>query len=202
MVTLATAIDTSSASTAIIVPHDHQPLTITYQTLAKDVTKLQQKLASLGLTAKSAVSIALPNSYEFVVAFLAVTWQRAIAAPLNPAYKQREFEFYIQDIGSSLLIAPRGSYDENYPAISAARKYGVAIAECSWDDGEVRLDVKSFGEIGARPQVEESILRAEPDDVALVLHTSGTTGKPKAVSVDRVEMQCPCRYADMSARYP
>ena len=184
MATLATAISKNSASTAIVIPHDYQPWTITYQTLAKDVTELQQKLAGLGLTAKSAVSIALPNSYEFVVAFLAVTRQRGIAAPLNPAYKQREFEFYIQDVSSSLVIVPRGSYDENYPAVCAAKKHGVAIVECFWSDGDVRLDVKSFGKIDTRVKAKESTLQPEPDDIALVLHTSGTTGKPKAVSAD------------------
>lgn len=182
MATLATAIKKSSTSTAIIVPHDHQPVTITYQTLAKDATRLQQKLAGLGITSKSAVSIVLPNSYEFVVAFLAVAWQRAIAAPLNPAYQQREFEFYIQDVNSSLVIVPSDSHDKNFPAICAAKKHGVPIAECFWKDGEIKLDVKSFGKTNTRVKVKGSILQAEPDDIALVLHTSGTTGRPKAVS--------------------
>ena len=181
MATLAETINSDLSSTAIIIPQKEQPLMIQYQKLVKDIKLLQEKLASIGITAKSAVSIALPNSYEFVVAFLAVTWQRAIAAPLNSAYQQREFEFYIEDIGASLVIVPGGSCAELGPAIRAARKQNVAIAECFWSDGSVELSVKEIGKMGARRREKESVLQAEADDVALVLHTSGTTGRPKAV---------------------
>ena len=116
-----------------------------------------------------------------------MTWQRATAAPLNAAYQQREFEFYIEDIGSSLLIVPGGAYVENGPAILAARKQNVAIAECLWRDGVVRLDVKEMGGLGARRQGNGVVLQAKADDVALVLHTSGTTGRPKAVGYMRFE---------------
>ena len=66
------------ASTAIIVPGP-PTLTISYTKLHNDVQVFQQKLASLGVSPQAAVSIALPNSYPFIVAFLAASWQRAIA---------------------------------------------------------------------------------------------------------------------------
>ena len=75
-----------SASTAIIVPGP-PTLTISYTKLRNDVQVFQQKLASLGVSPRAAVSIALPNSYPFTVAFLAASWQRAIAAPLMIAGK-------------------------------------------------------------------------------------------------------------------
>lgn len=89
--TLGNTFSKSSDATAIIVP-SRPALVVSYQKLALDVEAFQLKLAQLGIGPQAAVSIALPNSYEFIVAFIAASWQRAIAAPLNPAYKQSEFE--------------------------------------------------------------------------------------------------------------
>ncbi|KAI5284896.1 hypothetical protein KEM52_002689, partial [Ascosphaera acerosa] len=183
--TLSTAFSHDSPAPAVIVPaHDGHPtaFTASYAKLAADVAALQRELAQLGIGAGRAVSIALPNSYEFIVAFLAAAWQRGIAAPLNPAYKQDEFEFYIDDLSSALAVVPRGAVAADAPAVRAARRFGAAVAECYFDQaaGAVRLDVRERGKL-AGESVAVPVQTARPDDVALVLHTSGTTGRPKAV---------------------
>ncbi|KAI9752615.1 MAG: hypothetical protein M4579_005563 [Chaenotheca gracillima] len=181
MATLANSFGRESDSTAVIVPSESNALNVSYRQLAAQVLSFQKKLAALGVTPQSAVSIAIPNSFEFIVAFLASSWQRAIAAPLNSAYKQEEFEFYIDDLSSALALVPRGSFQQDGPAVRAARKYKAAIAECYWDGarGEVVLDVKDGGKL--KGNGNKPMETAQPDDVALVLHTSGTTGRPKAV---------------------
>ncbi len=179
MATLSTTLATTGSTTAIIVPSKSNPLTISYQQLTSHVLTFQKKLAHLGITPQAAVSIALPNSYEFIVAFLAASWQRAIAAPLNPAYKQDEFEFYIDDLSSAVALVPRDSFQQDGPAVRAAQKYQAAIAECYWNGSEVVLDVKDRGKLSGKG--DQVVQDAQPDDVALVLHTSGTTGRPKAV---------------------
>jgi acyl-CoA synthetase (AMP-forming)/AMP-acid ligase II len=97
---------------------------------------------------------------------------------LNPAYKQSEFEFYIDDLSSAIALVPKGAFAQDAAAVRAARKYNAAIAECYYNGTEVVLDVKEPGKLGGKSAPLES---AQPDDVALVLHTSGTTGRPKAV---------------------
>lgn len=179
MSTLATSFQLDGQSTAIIVPGKPKALTVSYQQLTSQVYLFQKKLAKLGITPQAAVSIALPNSYEFIVAFIAASWQRAIAAPLNPAYKQDEFEFYIDDLSSAVTLVPQGSFQLDGPAVRAARKYKAAIAECYWNGEEVVLDVKDQGKLAGKGN--QKVEKAQPDDVALVLHTSGTTGRPKAV---------------------
>lgn len=179
MATLANSFAQDGAATAIIIPQKPSPLTISYQQLNAEVASFQKKLAKLGIRPGDAVSIALPNSYEFIVSFLAATWQRAIAAPLNPAYKQEEFEFYIDDLSSALTVVPRGFFEKDGPAVRGARKYKAAIAECYWDGKEIVLDVKELGKLAGKGN--QKVETAQPDDIALVLHTSGTTGRPKAV---------------------
>ena len=179
--TLSNSFSQWGEATAIIIPSKPKALTVSYKDLSAEVATFQRKLAHLGVTPQSAVSIALPNTYEFIIAFLASSWQRAIAAPLNSAYRQDEFEFYIDDLKSALALVPKGSFQKNNAAVRAARKYKAAIAECYWDAerGEVVLDVKDEGKLKGKGN--QKIERAQPDDIALVLHTSGTTGRPKAV---------------------
>jgi acyl-CoA synthetase (AMP-forming)/AMP-acid ligase II len=177
--TLSNSFSEGDNSTAIIIPSKSQPLTVSYRELSAEVLSFQKKLAKLGVTPQSAVSIALPNTYEFIVAFLAAAWQRAIAAPLNSAYKQEEFEFYIDDLKSAVALVPKGSFAKDGAAVRAARKYQAAIAECYWNGREVVLDVKDEGKLKGKGY--QKVEKAQPDDIALVLHTSGTTGRPKAV---------------------
>ena len=179
MATLSSTFPSTGQTPAIIVPGKPDALSISYHQLDSHVSSFQKKLAHLGIAPQNAVSIALPNSYEFIVAFLAASWQRAIAAPLNPAYKQEEFEFYIDDLSSAVALVPRGSFHQNGPAVCAARKYQAAIAECYWNGHEVVLDIKDYGKLSGKNFQEAQ--KAQPDDIALVLHTSGTTGRPKAV---------------------
>ena len=179
MATLSTALPRMGRAPAIIVPRKSDALFVSYQELNSHVSLFQEQLAHLGIAPETAISVALPNSYEFIVAFLAASWQRAIASPLNPAYKQEEFEFYINDLNSTLALVPRGSFHRNEPVVCAARKYNAAIAECYWDGHQVVLDMKGLGKLSGIH--DQELQQAQPGDIALVLHTSGTTGRPKAV---------------------
>ncbi|KAH9900114.1 acetyl-CoA synthetase-like protein [Xylariomycetidae sp. FL2044] len=181
MATLQSSINGANTSVAVIIPSKPNPLTFTYNDLLQECSSFQQKLAAIGITRGSPVSIATVNSYEFIVSFLAASWQRGIAAPLNPAYKQDEFEFYIDDVKSAIVLVPKGAYQANAPSVKAAKKFNAAIAECYWDPAkkEVALDMKDLGQLKGKKK--ENVLKAQPDDVALVLHTSGTTSRPKVV---------------------
>jgi len=178
-----TSIRGDPSDAAIIVPRSeagngtHAQI-ITFSRLGNAVATLQTTLAStLSLSRRSpAVSMALPNSPELVVCFLAVAAQRGIAAPLNPAYSQKEFEYYIGDLGSALVLAPRGAVASKAAVVVAARRHGAAIAEVWWDRLEmtVGIEVMEWGRVpGVGPQRVngEDVAVAEPGDVALVLHT-------------------------------
>lgn len=163
---------------AVIIP-GIEPLVVSHVALEHHIDTCQQQLAELGIHPGAAVSLCLPNSLEFMITFLATTWQRGIAAPLNPAYKQDEVEFYVDNLDAAAVMVPRGAHQKDLPAVRAARKYKAAVVECYWVDDRMAFDVKEKGKLDSRGAAD--LTKPQVADVALVLYTSGTTGKPKAV---------------------
>jgi oxalate---CoA ligase len=180
MATLLNYMSSETDSTALIIPSQTSPIILSHRKLHDKVLEFQKKLADIGISPKEAVAIAFPNTVEFAVAFLATSYQRAICAPLNPAYKQDEFEFYLEDLNATIVLVSKGAVGANGEAIRAARKCGSAIAEIYWNGDEVALEIMDPGSLKDRKQVQME--KPAEDDVALILHTSGTTGRPKAVS--------------------
>ncbi|MBU3724193.1 MAG: AMP-binding protein [Burkholderiaceae bacterium] len=129
-----------------------------------------------GIGRNDRVAIVLKNGPEMAASFLAVACGTT-SAPLNPAYRADEFEFYLSDLKAKALIVEQGS---DTPAIAVAEKLGVMV-----------IDLLPTPEMGAghfilaRRGGDTLKLRqggwAQPDDVALILHTSGTTSRPKIV---------------------
>jgi acyl-CoA synthetase (AMP-forming)/AMP-acid ligase II len=181
MATLLKALSIDTNSTALIIPGKICPIILSHRELLQQVLRFQRKLANIGIRPQDAVAIAFPNTIEFAIAFLATTFQRATSAPLNAAYKQEEFEFYLEDLTASVILLPKGAVEENGEAVRAARNRGTAIAEIYWDELEIVLEMKDLGNLrNKRPTTVETPVE---DDVALILHTSGTTGRPKAVCI-------------------
>ena len=146
---------------------------LTYGGLRDQVGRTGDALAQAGVRAGDRVAIVLPNGPEMAAAFLA-TAAHATAAPLNPAYRVDEFAFYLEDLRARALILEAG--DES-PAIEAAKRVGVPIVSLTPDThagaGSFTLDAPS-GMVAAGDGNGR-------DDAALVLHTSGTTSRPKIV---------------------
>ena len=155
-----------------IAAHGAPPLT--YGGLRALIERVTATLNDLGIGLDDQVAIVLPNGPEMATAFLCVA-SAATAAPLNPAYRQDEFEFYLEDLRAKALIVEEGSES---PARRAAEKLGVAlltlIPERQIGAGAFELSGSPLG-AAIRPGP------VKPDDVALILHTSGTTSRPKIV---------------------
>ncbi|KAL5214929.1 hypothetical protein ABZP36_004081 [Zizania latifolia] len=130
--------------------------------------------ADAGVLPGHAVALSFPNTVELVIMFLAAIRARAVAVPLNPAYTQEEFEFYLSDSEARLLIT---NAEGNVAAQAAAAKLGLVHTTASLKDGQVHLS--SF-QNSAAVQKHPGFAN-ETSDVALFLHTSGTTSRPKGV---------------------
>jgi acyl-CoA synthetase (AMP-forming)/AMP-acid ligase II len=168
--TLADLFSQAEAShTAVILPESHST---TYRVLAEQVEALAGMLRGSGLQPGDPVAVVLPNGLEYLTAFLAVCRARLIAAPLNPAYKLEEFRFYLEDAGVKAVIAP----PEAHLVRDVARELGLRV----WG---ARLDAKSAVVLEGEGLLSAGTTPELPrlDDVALFLHTSGTTSRPKGV---------------------
>lgn len=157
---------------ALIVPDDGQVLT--YAQTADRVEALAQRLGRLGVRRGDRVAMSLPNGPDLVLLLLAVTALGAAAAPLNPAYTETEFRFFLTDIAPRVMVIPASGAAAASAAAAAAQTTLVALQAA--DDGPPELLAD-----GQSPAPLRSFEQGGPDDVAVVLHTSGTTSRPKQV---------------------
>ena len=143
--------------------------------LATLVAETRAQLNAVGIGRGDRVAIVLPNGPAMAACFLAIA-STCAAAPLNPAYKDEEFDFYLSDLKPAALIVPVG--DENVASLAAARQ-GIPLIGLEEVDGAAGAFQLALGGLAQRPAAHPG--PAEPDDIALVLHTSGTTARPKIV---------------------
>jgi len=129
-------------------------------------------LNGMGIGRGDRVAIVLPNGPEMAASFVAIACG-ATTAPLNPAYKDEEFEFYLTDLKAKALVVLAGG---ETPARAVAARLGVPVVELV--PGEA---AGSFTLTGGTPGKAAKPGMAEAEEVALVLHTSGTTARPKIV---------------------
>ncbi|MFJ8005324.1 AMP-binding protein [Streptomyces fagopyri] len=158
-----------------------------YGALDKQVGRAGEQLNGAGIGRGHRVAIVLPNGPDMAVAFLAVA-AHACAAPLNPAYKQEEFAFHLDDMGADALLVEEGS---DSPAIEVAQAHGIRIIELiarpAGPAGTFELHCADPGPEPARSG------RAGRDETALVLHTSGTTSRPKLVPLTHANLSAAAR---------
>ena len=147
---------------------------LSYRALRSLVADTLAALNAAGIGRNDRVAIVLPNGPEMASCFLAVA-SAATSAPLNPAYRIDEFEFYLNDLQASALIVDQGSVS---PAVEAAQKLGIRVIELHVADG---APAGQFSLGAMAPAACDHGGPAQAGDVAMVLHTSGTTSRPKRV---------------------
>src|SRR6476659_7428075 len=158
---------------AIILPE--QDIRVTYTALRAQVLAVAEQLAAAGVRRGDRVASALPNGLPAIVSFLAAS-VAGTAAPLNPAYKEDEFRFYLEDTAAKVLILPpEGADDARRAAGDGVPVLGIDVDA----SGTASLS----GVAGRTPATPPAV-----DDIALVLHTSGSTGRPKRVPLKHANL--------------
>ena len=141
-----------------------------YGELKLFVNKISRQLAGNGITNKDRAAIILPNGPYMASSFLAISSYMS-AAPLNPAYKTNEYEFYLKDLSPKIVIVEPNSKNN---VIEVAKKLKIPVCE---------IKIQKDSPSGLFDLFEKSSEYSLPEenDEALVLHTSGTTSRPKIV---------------------
>ncbi|MGL4295319.1 MAG: AMP-binding protein, partial [Aestuariivirga sp.] len=147
---------------------------LTYGGLRSLSLDLRRQLRRHGIAAHDRVAIVLPNGPEMAAAFVAIA-QSATTAPLNPAYRQEEFAFYLEDLRAKAVVVAAGA---GSPAIAAAEAQGIAVLRL---EGRTDGPAGSFTLSGPDQGGTEDTGEPGAGSTALILHTSGTTSRPKIV---------------------
>ncbi len=160
-----------------VLAEDQPPLS--YRALRTLVDRQCGRMHELGIKPSDQVAIVLPNGPEMATAFVTAA-SFACAAPLNPAYRAEEFRFFLEDLQASTLIVAAG---EESPAVDVARERGTRILAVQQAEGGAgRFELTQMAASTA-PQTAENEI-----DAALILHTSGTTSRPKMVPLSAANL--------------
>ena len=143
---------------------------LSYGDLKVLIHKISSQLCANEISNKDRAAIVLPNGPYMATTFLSISSYMS-AAPLNPNYREEEFEFYLSDLKPKILIV---EFNSKNPAVEVAKKLKIPICEI-----QTRENTPS-GMFDLFEKTRDFNLPNEEDE-SLVLHTSGTTSKPKIV---------------------
>ena len=146
---------------------------LTYGALRDLAQKVNTTLRDSGISKKDRVAIVLPNGPTMASAFATIA-QCATTAPLNPNYREEEFVFYLEDLNAKAVVVNK---DYEGPATLAAQRLNIQIirlVESKGIAGLFSIEAEKKGNV-----IEDEVVNE--NDVALILHTSGTTSRPKSV---------------------
>lgn len=155
-----------------------------YAQLDDEVDRLAGLLAGAGLQRGDVASIVLPNGLAFLATFMAITRAGGVAAPLNPAYTSQEFRFYMEDTDARLVVAGEG----DHPCRAGADEVGARVIAARLESDATDLPRVTLTEAGAELRATRDVSSPSHDDIALFLHTSGTTSRPKGVPLRHVNL--------------
>jgi len=158
-------------STALLL-HDDK---ISYGEIKESTDKLASFLAAKGVKEGDRVALFLRNSSEFIYALFAVSKVGAILVPINTFLKSEELSYILEDSGSTVLIAS-AIHDKVVNSSRASELCNFIL----WEGDEIAVGEKHLyfkDALDAEENVEQKVRTL--DDTAVIVYTSGTTGKPK-----------------------
>ncbi|RWC63275.1 acyl--CoA ligase [Mesorhizobium sp.] len=161
--------------------------TLTHGGLRHLIDATAAALHARGIGRGDRVAIVLPNGPEMATSFVAVATS-ASTAPLNPAYRADELDFYLTDIGAQAILV---SADDSGPAVTVAERLGIAVLRLVVPAG---APAGSFVIEGPAVGPQAAPDMARDDDIALLLHTSGTTSRPKLVPLSHANVAASARH--------
>ncbi len=146
-------------------------LSMSYRALDMASSRLAGLLAQRGVAPGDRVGVMLPNVPEFAVVYFGVLRAGAMVVPINPLLKEREVAFYLSDSGARMVFAWHGFAEA---AEAGAREPGAE---------SVFVMPGEFPRLLSAAQPAPGVVDRSPDDTAVILYTSGTTGTPKGAEL-------------------
>lgn len=161
------------------------------------ISRTLASLNALGIGRNDRVAIVLANGPEMAACYIACA-SGVASAPLNPAYRAEEFEFYLADLNAKALIVER---DSTSAAVEVAQRLGVRLLDLVTMAGQPAgsFTLVARDNLGGTPAALGG--RAQTDDVSMVLHTSGTTSRPKIVPLSQGNLVASATHIGRTLRF-
>ncbi len=175
--TARSLLDAGANTDAAVVTPDGTALT--FAQLRSEVDRLATDLRQMGLGHRDRIAIVTGNGPEMALVFLAAS-VAGCAAPLNPKYRAAELQFYMDDLGAQAMIARADRTGTAAREAAAALGIPTVTLAGSVSEGPGSVELQAQPINAAQPAADNDFT-PRADDFALVLHTSGTTSRPKIV---------------------
>ncbi|MEY9856364.1 long-chain acyl-CoA synthetase [Catenulispora sp. GAS73] len=167
-----------------------QDRTLTYEQVDEDSGRVAAALLALGLERGDRVAVQLPNLPEFLLCYFGILKAGLIMVPLNPLLKGHEIAYHLQDSGSRILVACAPLAAEAVAGAQEAGGIPVYVVGVPGFD-ETPAGTHPFAELLNATDTGD-IAPTNADDTAVVLYTSGTTGKPKGAELTHFQLFMNC----------
>ncbi len=160
--------------------------TTSYRELDEQSGRLAAGLQAAGLAPGRVVAVQLPNLPQFLIAYFGALKAGLAVLPLNPLLMAPELEYHLGDSAAALLIGFEGMHAE---AVKACETTGVPLYLVSMGPGPLPDGTRPVSELfGATPLDEPGGVPRAPDDTAVLVYTSGTTGRPKGAELTHFQL--------------
>ena len=154
-------------------------LSRTYQEFYDGVRKSAAMFAGLGIQKSDRVCLFLPNCIEYVYSWFGLSLIGAIAVPVNTAYKRDEMAYILNNAEVKGLVTDTSLFEVAEAAANLASSVEIKLLQGA--DVQIPSGWTGYSEAHAAVQPLESLPEISPDDISMLVYTSGTTGNPKGV---------------------
>ncbi|KDN83861.1 AMP-binding protein [Kitasatospora cheerisanensis] len=154
-----------------------------YRELWLRARRFAAALAGAGIRPDDRVALLIGNELAFPAAYFGALAAGAAVVPVHALLKAEEIGYVLRDAGCAALVCADALLGEGAPAAAAAGVPLLTVGSPAERPGAVRLDV-----LAERAEPVRAAVPREPGDVALVLYTSGTTGRPKGAMLTHLNL--------------
>jgi len=169
--------------------------TTTYRELDDLSGRAAAGLREAGLSPGQVVALQLPNIPQFLIAYFGALKAGLVVLPLNPLLMAPELEYHLTDSAAAMLIGFQGLHAE---AAKACETTGVPLYLVSADASPLPEGTRPVTELISTAPLDEpggDVVALGPDDTAVLVYTSGTTGKPKGAELTHFQLYMNCTVA-------
>jgi long-chain acyl-CoA synthetase len=189
MLNLALLLEQSAARNPMKVAAILDDYKLRYAEINGAANKIANALVAMGVQPGDKVAIMLPNTPHFPICYYGILKAGATVVPLNVLFKQNEVQYHLEDSDAVALIAFEGFIGEAAEGFRKAQTCrNLVVVQAPGSTNPLPDGAQSFNQLLADNPATFEIVATNPDDTAVILYTSGTTGRPKGAELSHVNM--------------